>query len=342
MPREYKFQYKICENPMVKAGKNDKGKQRYKCKNCKTRTLVKKQSKSRQNELKAFANWLIDSTKVDHKSRMPRRTFYRKTNWCWSVIPKINSDGIQSEFIFVDAIYQSKNQCLLIVRDDKSVLNYVWSESENTGSYTELLQVLPKPKFLICDGHAGIIKASTILWENIAIQRCIVHVMHSAQRKLGKRSPSPVNQIFRRHINKLALVDTVKKSENWQKKFHALYEKHKDYIEEFSLSISADTGEVTRRFRTHKKLFSACNEINKLLQSNRLFVYITHGIPNNANHLEGGINSPLKNLLRCHRGIASEHQKRMWEWYLLSRSATPIDGFIKTLNLDELSTRNGN
>jgi hypothetical protein len=102
--------------------------------------------------------------------------------------------------------------------------------------------------------------------------------MHSAQRKLGKRSPSPVNQIFRRHINKLALVDTVKKSENWKKKFHALYEEHKDYIEEFSLSISADTGEETRRFRTHKKLFSACNEINKLLQSNRLFVYITHGI----------------------------------------------------------------
>jgi len=327
---------------MVKAGKNSGGKQRYKCNYCMTRTLAKKEFRSRQNELKAFVNWLIDSTKVDHKSKKPRRTFYRKTNWCWSVIPKINSEEIPSEFIFVDAIYQSRNQCLLIARDAQSVLHYVWSESENTGSYTELLKDIPEPKFLICDGHAGIIKASTTLWKSVEIQRCIVHVMHSAQRKLGKRSPSPVNQIFRRHINKLAQVDTVKKSENWQKKFHALYEEHKDYIEEFSLSISANTGEVIRRFRTHKKLFSACNEIIKLLQCNRLFIYITHGIPNNANHLEGGINSPLKNLLRCHRGISSEHQKRMWEWYLLSRSATPIDGFIKTLNLDELYPNNGN
>jgi hypothetical protein len=84
------------------------------------RTVVKKENRSRQNELESFINWLIDSTKAAHRIRSSRSTFYRKTNWCWRVIPKIKSDGIPSDFIFVDAVHLSGDEYLLI--DEKYVM----------------------------------------------------------------------------------------------------------------------------------------------------------------------------------------------------------------------------
>jgi len=98
--------------------------------------------------------------------------------------------------------------------------------------------------------------------------------------------------------------------------------------------IDPDTGEVLGSFRTHHKLFSVRNMIIKLQKKNMLFLFLGHSIPNNSNYLEGGINSPLKNLKRCHRGISLEHEKRMWEWYLLSRSNLSINDFIKSLDLN--------
>ena len=50
MKNDYKFKCEICGNSMVKAGKNGTGKQRYKCKICDTRTVIKKENRSRQNE----------------------------------------------------------------------------------------------------------------------------------------------------------------------------------------------------------------------------------------------------------------------------------------------------
>ena len=342
MKNSYKFKCEMCGNRMVKAGKNSSGKQRYKCNVCNRRTLVKKESRSKQNELKLFVSWIIDSTKVDHRTPTSRSTFYRKTNWCWSVIPKIKSEGIPSDFIFVDATYLGENQCLLIVRNDRFVLNYRWAEKEDAENYYELLKGIQEPRFVICDGHSAITKAIAKLWKNVGIQRCIVHVIHNAQRKLGKRSPSEINHIFMRHIKKLAVVDTLRKAGNWQKKFYALYDEHRDYIEEIAYTIDPETGEVIRQFPAHQKLRSVCNEIKKLLSKNRLFLFVEHDLPNNSNHLEGGINSPLKNLLRCHRGFVLERQKRMWEWYLLSRSATSVNEFILSLDFDQLYPENDN
>ena len=327
---------------MVKSGKTSTGKQRYKCTFCNTSRVTKKETISQQNELKMFVNWLIDSTKVVHRASASRSTFYRKTNWCWNVVPKIKSDGIPSDFIFVDATHLSGDNYLLIVRNEKTVLNYLWAEKEDAESYCELLRPIQKPRFVICDGHSAIAKASLKLWKNVEIQRCIVHIIHNAERKLGKRNPPEVNRIVKQHIQKLAIVDTHRKANNWKKKWAELYAEHEDYINELSYTVDVETGEVIRKYPAHPNLRSVCNEIKKLLKKNRLFLFIEHGIPSNTNHLEGGINSPLQNLLRCHRGIVLERQKRMWEWYLLSRSATPINEFIKSLNLDELYPKNDN
>ena len=335
MKKAYTYKCKICGFPLVKAGKNDTGKQRYKCNKCNKRSVMKNDSKKKQNELKLFVKWLIDSTKIVDKIDMSRSTFNRKTRWCWEIVPKIKSEGIPSDFIFADATYLSGiNMCLLIARNDKYVLNFKWAKKETYEDYLELFKPLDEPQFLICDGHKSISKAAKKTWKNIGIQRCLVHVVHDVERRLGKKSHSEINHIFRRHIAKITKVDTARKMKYWLNKFERLCTEHKNYIEEETLKIDPDTGEVIGSFRTHQKLFSVRNMINKLQKKNMLFLFLEHSIPNNSNYLEGGINSPLKNLKRCHRGISLEHEKRMWEWYLLSRSNLSINDFIKSLDLN--------
>jgi DNA-directed RNA polymerase subunit RPC12/RpoP len=340
MKREYKMHCKKCGEKLVKAGKNSMGKQMYKCNFCGTRTIHKKEKTTMKNVLKMFVKWITDSTKVVDKIDMNRRKFDRKISWCWDIIPSIIPPEFSSKFVFIDATYLSKNCCLLIVRDGEKILNFRWAETENFYEYYELLKFIPAPQFVICDGHTGMIKACLALWKNVIIQRCLVHISRDAERKLGKKSPCEINHIFRKHIAKLPVIDTEKKSKNWLKKFNFLYEKHKDFIEELSYSINEETGEVIRSFRTHKNLFSVCNGIKKIHKKGRLFAYIGNGVPNNSNAIEGGINSPLKYLLRCHRGLSLERQKRMLEWYLLKRSGTSILDFINSLNLDELYHKN--
>ena len=342
MKNSYQFKCKSCGNRLVKAGKNSTGKQRYKCNNCNTRIVIKNDGKTRQNELKLFVKWLIDSTKVIDKVDMSRSTFYRKTNWCWEIIPKIKSEGTPSDFIFVDATYINRNLCLLIVRNKDYVLNFRWAESETYEEYHELLKPIHEPRFVICDGHSGIDKACHKLWRNVGIQRCLVHIVHHAERKLGKRSPCEINHVFRKHIKKITSVDTVRKSNNWLKKFEELYETHRTFIEEVTYKIDLETGEVLSTYKPHQNLFGVCNMIRKLQKKNMLFLFIKNDIPNNSNYLEGGINSPLKNLLRCHRGISLEHQKRMLEWYLLSRSYVSVNDFVCALRFDGLYPKNDN
>ena len=161
-----------------------------------------------------------------------------------------------------------------------------------------------------------------------------MHIARDVRKRLGKRSRSDINHIFRKHIAKITKVDTALKAKNWHNKFEKLCEIHKAYIEEFSYKIHPETGEVLSKFRTHQKLFSVRNMIRKLHKKNELFLFLEHGIPNNTNHIEGGINSPLNNLQICHRGLSLEHQMRMWEWCLLSRSNLSINEFIKSLDLN--------
>ena len=73
------------------------------------------------------------------------------------------------------------------------------------------------------------------------------------------------------------------------------------------------------------------NMIKKTYRQDRLFLYLKHDIPNTTNYVEGGINSRLKELIRCHRGLDLSKQKKICEWYLASRSGQTIDEIITEL-----------
>jgi len=74
------------------------------------------------------------------------------------------------------------------------------------------------------------------------------------QRSIAAKSPPRYSRINR-------WSNTALKAKNWCKKFYALYDTCKDYIEDFSCTVDEDTGEVIRKYLTHQKLYSVCLEI---------------------------------------------------------------------------------
>jgi hypothetical protein len=327
----YKNRCKICGDPLQKRGKNRNGSQRYFCVKCGKSVTVKKSYLSTQNELKMFVNWILDKQTKTQSGNLQRRTFNRKTTWCWDENPVITSVDIDSNFIVVDTTYLDRNLGIMVVRNDEFVLNFRWCKSENYEDYYELLKPLKEPQFLICDGNAGLVKAAGGLWKNIGIQRCLFHIQLNAKAKLGQRSPYKAVQDFRQHILKISTIDTIRKSKNWCIKFEDLCEKHKSFFDEKNAIIDYETGEILQEIRKHKKPYSMINMIRKLQKKGQLFLHLEHEIPKTSNLVEGGINARMKELIRCHRGLTVEKRKLICEWYLASRSSENIDVIIREI-----------
>ena len=78
---------------------------------------------------------------------------------------------------------------------------------------------------------------------------------------------------------------------------------------------------------THDRLRKAWQLIRRVSRNHTLFTWITYGNPRTTSPLEGGINSQIRDLLRRHRGLNDEHQKRAVEWFLVLHEL-PLDEAI--------------
>jgi len=80
---------------------------------------------------------------------------------------------------------------------------------------------------------------------------------------------------------------------------------------------------------THDRLRKAYRLLERLSQAGTLFTYLRTehaglNIAPTTNRIEGGTNAQLRLLLRAHRGMSEDHQKRAIEWYLYLHSEKPV------------------
>lgn len=68
---------------------------------------------------------------------------------------------------------------------------------------------------------------------------------------------------------------------------------------------------------THDRLRKAWQLIRRVSRNDTLFTWITYGNPRTTSPLEGGINAPIRDLLRRHRGMSEHHRRRAIEWFLV-------------------------
>lgn len=90
------------------------------------------------------------------------------------------------------------------------------------------------------------------------------------------------------------------------------YLKYKSFLDEKTLNVKTN-----RLTPTHARLVSAYRSLNTNLPY--LFTYKNHKdlkIPNTTNHLDGGVFSQLKKLIKLHQGLAKKRKVKLIDEFL--------------------------
>jgi hypothetical protein len=270
--------------------------------------------------------WLLGKqtqTEVAGGVRKPRsaRTFRRKTAWCWNV-PSLAQAVLTGEVhhaVLIDGIRIGGSVCL-IARTTTHVIAWRWVPYESCEYWTELLSLIPAPAYVVCDGQKGMLKAIQTVWPTTVVQRCRFHAWLNVKAKLTLRPETAAGQQLLSLTRALLHVHTRQQARTWKHSLKQWYHKHGSYVAE--KTMTSDPGARQRRWRyTHARLRSAYRQLhtiqNDLLRSS---YRPNPSLQRTTNHVEGGINSQLRTKLKLHRGMSYEHQMKLVEQYLYSRT----------------------
>lgn len=319
--RAYKYHCDVCKSKLQKRGLTAAGTQRWFCPKCSASSTKGRSDLSRGYVLENFVDWLAGK---DSQGELggSARTFRDKTEWCWDVRPPSKLTGEIHHAIIVDGIVVG-NQVCLIARTTNFVICWIWVPYENSANWSRLFVMFPPPKYVVCDGQKGLIKALNICWPSVVIQRCRFHVWLNVKARLTLRPESKAGRELLKLTRDLLHVRTRRRARRWKRDLKRWYKRHEGYVN--ARTIDPNPRKHKRKWRyTHEKLRSAYRQLNRQTDDLLRSSYRPHSeLPGTTNHLEGGINSPIRRLLNYHRGMPQQHQMRLVDWYLYGRTENP-------------------
>lgn len=320
--RTYKYTCRACQTKLQKWGKTTAGTQRYRCPQCSGSQVRKRPDLSRQLLLEHFVAWLLGKQSQDElPTSVTTRTWRNQTAWCWDIVPKPTPTGEVHYALILDGIRVGSLVCL-IARTTEYVIAWHWAGWESSSTWSELLATIPAPGFAVCDGQKGILLAIARCWPETKIQRCTFHIWLNVRGKLTLSPKTEAGQDFLRLTRALWQVHTEADAAAWKQQFQAWENQYNDFVKQRTY-VREPKPNQRRWWYTHGRLRSAYRQLKKLQEDQQLFTYVYNSdprLPRTTNHMEGGINSQLRTKLKLHRGLSDEHQRRLVEWYLYSRT----------------------
>jgi transposase-like protein len=201
----------------------------------------------------------------------------------------------------------------LIGRTPQHVVWWIFAERESYDSWDIFCSHVPAPSAVVCDGQRGLFAAIRGYWPKVPFQRCLIHVLRQALAKLTLHPKTPAGQDLRKLVRQLPTIRTRRQKRRWIRRWKHWRRKYHRFLTERSY------GDIQNKRRswwyTHKKL----RAVRSLIQNSLpyLFTFIGHPeIPKTSNHVEGGINSRLKELLHRHRGLNLIQKQALVSWFL--------------------------
>lgn len=313
---------------MQKRGKTAQGKQRWLCVNCRQSRSLGHETQRQGRLLDRFVAWLLGKqSQTELSSGLTDRTWRNQTSWCWQIIPKPQLTGEIYPIILLDAMKVGSLVCLM-ARTPQAVTTWTWVGWESSHTWEDLLQKLPAPTVVVCDGQKGVLLAIARCWPKVRIQRCIFHVWQNVRTKLSLHPQTEAGRELL-GLSKVLLkgITTKPGAQEWQDQLKFWEKRHGNLIRQRTYADNPQPGQH-KWWYTHGRLRSAYKQLEKLLKDDQLFTYLeTHltpePIPRTTNYVEGGINSQLRTKLKLHRGMSEDHQYRLVEWYLYGRTEDP-------------------
>lgn len=306
---------------MQKRGKTASGKQRWLCRFCKSSSLKTRGDTKQYFFKRDFITWLLGNSSLNELSStkgVSRRTLIRHLGEFWKYIPQPVTKPPQNNYVLIcDGVYIYKRLCcVLIAKTKTAVVTWLFVTYEYGETWLLLFRTLKQPTAVVCDGQKGLLLAIRTLWPTTKIQKCLAHVMRSEQIYLTKNPKTRPGKALLQLIKALPNVWTRRQKRRWLHAYFRLLHKYSSFLKERTYFRST-TG-ILHWWYTHRGVRSAYY----LIKHNvcYLFTYIGHyDIPRTSNHVEGGINSRLKELLHRHRGLSVDKKKVLVSYFLLSK-----------------------
>ena len=209
----------------------------------------------------------------------------------------------------MDGLFVGRGHCVLIAIDSDGIpITWYGCTKENTSTWITLFdrvkyQGVTTPSLIVSDGQKGLLKAMDVVFPNIPQQRCMTHVVRLAQAWLTRFPQTNTGRELRTIVGALYSVTTKEGRDTWNKIFNHWCTIHHDFLKEKSIPLG-----VGRPWFTHRKLRAVRSLV--LGAQPELFTFLSvPDTPKTTNDVEGGLNSPMKALLRHHRGMSTQHRE---------------------------------
>jgi hypothetical protein len=227
--------------------------------------------------------------------------------------PEVKTRVPRTVTLVIDATFFGKRKDkfgVLVAKDSRQakVLAYRFIQTEQISDYKKIVDALSVQgttiKSITIDGKKGLIQA----FEGVPVQMCHFHQQAIMTRYLTQNPTLPAAIDLRRvafYLNKTSQIRFTFLLDAWANR-HAQF-----------LAEKTHNPETGRTRYTHQRVRSA----HRSLRTN-LHCLFTHqrypnvGVPNTTNALDGGVFSPMKTLLRIHRGMGKDLKTKMIVDYL--------------------------
>lgn len=262
----------------------------------------------RREQLRRFLRWLVGKASQDAFGSA--RSFRRVTAWCWELRPRLSITGEVFDTVVVDGVWIGSWCLLIAVSGTGRVIDWQWAARESQAAWQHLFARIPAPEVLVSDGGSGLRAAATTVWPDTKLQRCVFHLQMNVTRHLTRNPRTDAGKALRVITQHLSDVRDIDAAIRWQVRLHDWWNAFGHLTKERTVYVNGGFG------FTHERLRKAWLILRRIARDGHAFTFLIHPCPRTTSALEGGINAPLRNLLRHHRGMREEHRRRAAEWFL--------------------------
>jgi transposase-like protein len=222
----------------------------------------------------------------------------------------------------LDGVYLSgRENATLICRTMTGQLAWDFTQRETLKSWADFLGTLPEPRAVVIDGQKGLLAAVQCQYPSVLVQRCIVHIERLARIKLTRHPKTAAGRKLLSLVQQIFNVRTKRQRRRWLRAYRHWEKQYAGFLKQRSEGKSTENRDepakhgdkptICRKrtwWYTHRNLRAVRSLIRNALP--HLFTFVRHPqIPRTTNHVEGGINSRLKELIHRHRGLSQDQKQ---------------------------------